>query len=89
MHEQMHMLRARFPESVVNYLSARAKDDDRSMNAELLNILKKAMKAEPVSRVTCSRSCSHQQLPPWSPALLPEPRDEDQDRAALGPGGHA
>jgi len=42
------------------------------MNAELLNILKKAMKAEPVS-----------------PALLPEPRDEDGDRAALGPGGHA
>ena len=50
--EQMHMLRARFPESVVNYLSARVKDNDRSMNAELLNILKKAMKAEPIPQAT-------------------------------------
>lgn len=45
----MHEVKARFPESVRNYLSTRARDNDRSMNAELINILKKAMKAEPLS----------------------------------------
>ncbi len=42
----MHELKARFPEGVRNYLSARAKDNDRSMNAELINILKKVMKED-------------------------------------------
>lgn len=48
----MHVLRIRFPGSVKDYLSVRAKDNDRSMNAELLNILKKAMKAEPIPQTT-------------------------------------
>ena len=44
------VLRIRFPDSVKDYLSARAKDNDRSMNAELINIMKKVMKAEPISQ---------------------------------------
>jgi len=42
----MQVLRIRFPDSVKDYLSVRAKDNDRSMNAELNNIMKKVMKAE-------------------------------------------
>ena len=33
----------RLPEGVRNYLSTRAKDNDRSVNAELVNVLKKVM----------------------------------------------
>jgi plasmid stability protein len=39
-------VKARLPEGVRNYLSTRAKNNDRSMNADLINILKRVMKEE-------------------------------------------
>ena len=50
------LFRIRFPDNVKDYLSTRAKDNDRSMNAELTNIMKKAMKEEPSPQTTTPRS---------------------------------
>jgi len=52
---QHHELKVRLPEGVRNYLSIRAQGNDRSMNAELVNILKNVMNAEPVSQALIPR----------------------------------
>ena len=38
----------RLPPDLKNWLVARAANNERSMNAELINIVKKAMQAEPL-----------------------------------------
>ena len=48
------LLRIRFPDDVRDYLYVRAKNNDRSMNAEITNIMKKVMKAEPIKPARAS-----------------------------------
>lgn len=43
MQEQVHRVQARMPVDVHERLTARAKTNDRSMNAELIRILKEAI----------------------------------------------
>jgi plasmid stability protein len=49
---QAEELKTRLPVGIKNWLFNRAAGNDRSMNAELVNILKNMMKAEAVSKTT-------------------------------------